>query len=121
MITVLEAVIEVSIETVLTLAFIAIVLGVNRTLHSYIQVATAILVTKNIVSAISIPVIGWLAVTHDWLSYLLLTGLMAWDFALIAYIMKKVLLIDNFASLIVAFFYLIGTFGIAYSLTSLIV
>jgi hypothetical protein len=112
-----EAFTEVIADTALTLLFVAIILSLNHTLHNYIQVASAILVCENAVSILGVPVIVWLTVTHDWLSYTVLAILMIWDFSLITYIMKKVLAIDVFASVVVTFFYFITTYGAAYALT----
>jgi hypothetical protein len=53
----------------------------------------------------------------DWLSYTVLAVLLIWDYALITYIMRKVLAIDIVAGLIVAFLYFATTYGAAYSLT----
>lgn len=112
-----EAFSEVCTETLLTLFFVFVVLSLNRTLHNYIQVMTAILISENVVAIFGVPVIVWLTVTHHWLSYTLLFILIAWDFALVTYIMKKVLAIDWLASFIVSFFYFIATYGLAYVLT----
>lgn len=117
MIPVLEAFVEVFMNSGLTLLFVVIVLSLNRSMHNYIQVASAVLFCENIVSIFGVPVIAWLTVTHDWLSYTLLAGLFFWDYALITYIMKKALVIDIFASLVVTFLYFICTYGLAYSLT----
>lgn len=117
MIPVSEALVEVIADTAFTLLFVVIVLSLNRTIHNYIQVATAVLFCENIVAIFGVPVIAWLTVTHEWPSYVILIGLVAWDFALITFIMKKVLTIDIFASLVVAFLYFMLTYGAAYGLT----
>jgi hypothetical protein len=117
MIPVSEALVEVIADTAFTLLFVVIVLSLNQTMHNYIQAATAVLFCENIVSIFAVPVIAWLTVTHDWPSYVVLIGLVAWDFALITYIMKKVLAIDVLASVVVAFLYFMLTYGAAYGLT----
>jgi hypothetical protein len=120
MIPPIEAFFEVLAEIVLTLLFVAITLGLNRSLHCYFQVMSAILVSENIVAVLGIPVIVWLTVTHDWLSYTFLITLILWDFSIITYVMKRVLAVDTLASLIVAFFYFVTTYGLAYLLTLVI-
>lgn len=120
MIPPIEAFFEVTMETLLTLLFVAVVLGLNRTIHCYIQVMTAILLTENIVAIFGVPVIVWLTATHDWLSYASLVSIIIWDFSIVAYVMKKVLAIDTLASAIVSFFYFATTYGLAYLLTLLI-
>lgn len=120
MIPVLEAFFEVTIETVLTVLFIVAILALNRTMHNFMQVATAVLVCENAVAIFTVPVAVWLTVTHDWLSYVALTALILWDFSLITYIMKKVLAIDIWASIVVTVFYFGLTYALAYGLTLLI-
>jgi hypothetical protein len=117
MIPPLEAFFEVTAEVLLTLLFLFIVLSLNRTMHNYTQVASAILVSENVVAIFGVPVIVWLTVTDHWLSWTLLVGLIIWDFSLVTYIMKKVLNIDLIAGLVVAFFYFATTYGAAYLLT----
>lgn len=117
MIPVSEALVEVIADTCFTLLFVALVLSLNRTMHNYIRVATAILACENVVAIFGVPIIAWLTVTHDWLSYVFLAALLIWDFSLITYIMKKVLAIDIWASIVVAFFYFMLTYGAAYALT----
>jgi len=119
MISPFEAFFEVTAETLFTLLFIFLVLTLNKTMHTYVQVASAVLVSENVVAIFGVPVIVWLTVTHDWLSYTVMALLIAWDFALITYIMKKVLAVDLLASLIVSFIYFIATYGAAYMLTIL--
>lgn len=121
MISTLEAFVEMTLETALTLLFVAVVLSLNRTLHNYIQVATAVLLCENMVAIVGVPIIVWLTVTNSWISYIFLAALIFWDFALITYIMKKVLAIDIWASLVVSFLYLLTTYGAAYGLTTLLI
>lgn len=119
MISPFEAFVEVTTETLLTLLFIFVVLTLNRTMHTYMQVASAILVSENVVAIFGVPVIFWLTVTDSWFSYAALALLVAWDFALITYIMRKVLAVDLLAGLIMSFVYFIATYGAAYMLTIL--
>ncbi|MEY4768161.1 MAG: hypothetical protein RL637_800 [Pseudomonadota bacterium] len=120
MIPPIEAFFEVLAENLLTLLFVLIILSLNRSLHCYLQVMSAILVSENIVAILGIPIIMWLTLTHSPLSYLSLIILISWDFSVITYIMKRVLVIDTTASLIVAFFYFLITYGLAYLLTLII-
>lgn len=112
-----EAFFEVIMDTSLTLLFIFAVLGLNRSTHNYMQVACAVLVCENVMSVFGVPVIVWLVFSHHWLAYTLLAALMIWDYALITYLMRKVLAVDMIAGVIVAFLYFATTYGIAYSLT----
>ena len=105
-----ESFTEVSIETLLTLLFIGFILYLNKTLYAYIQVTTAILVCANVVSLFVIPILIWLTVTEDLLSYYSLGLLFIWEFALIAYIFRKVMSINIAASLALSVFY----FTVAY-------
>lgn len=121
MISTLEAFVEMTLETILTVLFVAVILSLNRSMHNYIQVATAVLLCENVVAIFGVPIMVWLTVTNSWPSYVFMAILIAWDFALIAYIMKKVLAVDIWASLVVAVLYFVTTYGAAYSLTTLLV
>lgn len=117
MIPVMEAFVEVVMDTGLTLLFVAIVMNLNRAMHNYIQVISAVLFCENVVAIFGVPIIAWLVFSHSWLSYTLLAAVLIWNFALITYLMKKVLAIDVFASGVVAFLYFMCTYAAAYSFT----
>ena len=105
-----ESFTEVSIETLLTLLFIGFILYLNKTLSGFIQVTTAVLFCANVVSLFVIPVLIWLTVNEYLLSYYSLGLLFVWEFALLAYIFRKILAINLAASLALAALY----FTIAY-------
>ena len=112
-----EALLEVTIETSLTLLFVAIVLLLNKSFHAYIPIATAVLFTENIVAVFGLPTMIWLAMTEHELSYLTMFLLVVWDFALMAYIFQKCLGINLLAGWIVSIIYFFSTYGAAYSIT----
>lgn len=111
-----EAFVEVTLETVLTLGFIALMMILNRNFHCYLQVATAVLVCENLIAVFAVPTMVWLTVTDDLLSYITFGCLVFWDITLVTYIIKKVLKINVLASLAVACIYFICTYGAAYGL-----
>ncbi len=111
-----EAFVEVSMAALLTLLFIGITLFFNRTLYAYIQVSTAVVFCTNIVALFVIPILVWLTVSEDALSYYILSLLLLWIYILIARIFKKVLSVNIFASLIVSLFYFITTYLGAFAL-----
>lgn len=115
-----ESFIEVGMETMLTLLFIGLVLVLNKTLNVYIQVATAIIFCANIVSLFIFPVLVWLTISEDILSYYLLGLLFFWDFMIVACILKKVLSINLPASMALAVFYFIATYMAAFALGQLL-
>ncbi len=115
-----EAFWEVGIETLLTLAFVALIMMINRNYHCYLQVITAFLVCENIISIFAVPVLIWLTVTDDFFSYILFGFLIFWDFCLVTYILKNVLDVNVPASLAVSCIYFISTYGAAYSIMFLI-
>lgn len=117
MIPVIEAFVEVFMDTTLTLLFVFIVLSLNRSMHNYIQVISAVLFCENVVAIFGVPIIAWLVLTHSWFSYTVLAVLLIWDFSVITYLMKKVLSVDIFASCIVALLYFVCTYAAAYSFT----
>jgi hypothetical protein len=116
----IESFYEVTIETLLTLLFIGIMLFFNKTLYAYIQVSTAILICANVVSLFIVPVAVWLTVTEDALSYYILSLLLLWDFALVAYIIRQTLSINLSASIAIAFLYFTITYFGAFALGQMI-
>lgn len=105
-----ESFTEVSIETLLTLMFIGFILYLNKTLYAFIQVTTAILVCANVVSLFVIPVLIWLTVSEDLLSYYSLGLLFMWEFTMIAYIFRKIMSINIAASLVLSVLYFTVTY-----------
>ncbi|NOU23140.1 MAG: hypothetical protein HOO93_15410 [Methyloglobulus sp.] len=111
-----ESLYEISLQTVLMLAFIGIMLALNKTLYAYIQITTAFMLSANLISAFVIPVMVWLTVSEDIYSYYLFFLLLAWYYAIVSYIIKCTLLINVPASMVLALFYFIATFLSAFAL-----
>jgi hypothetical protein len=116
----IESFTEVGIATLLTLLFISVILFFNRTLYAYIQVTTAIIFCANIVALFLVPVLIWLTVSEDALSYYFFALLLFWDYALVTYIIRQVLSINLLASLVLALFYFIVTYFSAFALGQLL-
>jgi hypothetical protein len=116
-----ESFTEVTIQTLLTLIFIAFILRLNKSLYAYIQVTTAILVCANIISLFVVPVLIWLTVNEDILSYYCLTLLFVWEFTVISYIFRKTLAINSSASLALSVFYFTATYLGAFALGQLLI
>lgn len=116
-----EAIFEVILETGLTLAFVAIILCLNKTFHSFIPITSAILFCENVVAVVVVPVMVWLTITEDELSYLAMILLVIWDFSLVAYVCRKALGINKAAGLVVSLFYFACTYGLAYGITTLLI
>jgi hypothetical protein len=115
-----EAFTEVSMALLLSLIFIGVMLFLNRTLYAYIQVTTAIIFCANIVAVFVVPVMIWLTVSEDALSYYLLSLLLLWDYALVTHIIRQVLSINIFASLVLSLFYFVATYLGAFALGQLL-
>jgi hypothetical protein len=116
-----ESFTEVTIQTLLTLLFIGFILRLNKTLYAYIQVTTSILVCANIISILVIPVLIWLTVTEDILSYYCLALLFIWEFTVISYIFRKSLAINTAASLALSVFYFTATYLGAFALGQILI
>jgi hypothetical protein len=116
-----ESFTEVSIETLLTLLFIGFILRLNKTLYAYIQVTTAILFCANVVSLFVVPVLIWLTVSEDLLSYYSFGLLFLWEFTLIAYIFRKTLAINIAASFALSVFYFTVAYLGAFAIGQLLV
>jgi hypothetical protein len=115
-----EAFFEVVIETLLTFSFVGLLLFLNKTTHLYVQIITAVLFCENIVAFFGVPIVIWLTVGENIISYYLMGVLILWDYILITFIIKKVIAINLAASLTISFFYFMMTYAGAYSLTLLL-
>ena len=116
-----ESFVEVTIQTLLTLIFIGVILRLNKTLYAYIQVTTAFLVCANIVAIFVIPVLIWLTVREDLLSYYSLGVLFIWEFTVMAYIFKKILSISPAASLVLSLLYFTVTYFGAFAIGQVLI
>lgn len=116
----IESFTEVSIQTLLTLVFMSIMLFFNRTLYAYVQVTSAIIFCSNIVALFVIPILIWLTVTEDALSYYFLSLLLFWEYVLVSYIIKQVLSVNLFACSVLSLFYFIATYFGAFALGQLV-
>lgn len=103
----LESFAEVIVEFVLTLSFIGVLLFVDKKRKAFIQVSTAVFFCTNVLSIFFIPVIVWLTVTDDPLSYYVMVVLFLWLYSLVTHIFKSVLVVDWLASLALSLFYFI--------------
>lgn len=115
-----ESFIEVSLQTALTLVFIGFALFFNKTLYAYVQVSTAIIFCANLIGLFVVPVMIWLTVSDEPLSYYSFSLLLFWDYAVVTQIFKQVLSINLFASLILTLSYFIATYLGAFALGQLL-
>jgi len=114
----IESISEVILETLLNLGFIALALWLNKNMHAYIQVGSAIMFCENVMAGLLIPVMFWVTVAEDWLSYgVLLTG-MFWNWLMVGVIFKHALNITLLAGLVMSLFYIIFSFGGGFALNS---
>jgi hypothetical protein len=112
----IESFYEIVIQTLSMLAFIGILLYLNKTLYAYIQITTAFMFSANIISVFVVPVMVWLTVSEEMYSYYLLFVLLAWYYTIVTYILKYTLVINVPASMVIALFYFIATFLGAFAL-----
>ncbi len=116
----IESFYEIAIQMVAMLAFIGAMLSLNKTLYLYIQITTAFMFSANVISVFVVPVMVWLTVSEDIVSYYLFFLLIAWYYSIIAYIIKQTLVINVPASMVVALFYFIATFLLAFAIGQII-
>lgn len=114
----IESISEVILETLLNLGFIALALWLNQNIHAYIQVSTAILFCENVVAALLIPVMFWVTVAEDSLSYSVLLSGILWNWVMLGVIFKHALNITLTAGLVMSLFYLLFSFGGGFALNS---
>ena len=92
-----------------------------KNLNTFIQVTSSILVCSNVIAVFVIPVLIWLTVNEDVLSYYCLTLLFIWEFTVIAYILRKALTVNSVASLALSLVYFIFTYLGAFALGQVLV
>lgn len=114
----IESISEVLIETLLNMGFIAFTLWLNGTMQTYVQVASAILFSENVVAIVIIPIIFWATATENWWGYGSLLIALAWNWAMVAQIYKKTLDINLLAGAVMALFYFIISFGGGFAINS---
>lgn len=115
-----ESFFEVCFELLFTFAFVGVMLFFDKMLYAYVQVTTAILFCTNILSVCLLPVLIWLTVSDEPLSYYMMCVLSLWFYALITYIIKVTLTIDIIASLALSLLYFIVVYLGAVGLGQLI-
>lgn len=116
----IEAIFEVILETLLSLGFVATVLLLNQSFHSFAQVNASIFFCQNLIALPAIPVMFWMTVAENTASYLALGLIIFWASLINAHIFKYALQINRPASLVVSLFYFITTYGGAYGIDSLL-
>lgn len=115
-----ESLYEVSFQVMLSFAFVALALSLNKTLYVYVQVMTILLFSANFISIFLIPVMVWLTVSEEPLSYYFFGLLVLWYFTIVTYIFKYALILNVPASLVLALFYFIATYLGAFALGQMI-
>lgn len=115
-----ESFVEVILELLLILIFLAIILFFDKMIKVYIKFTTAILFCTNALSLLFIPIIVWLTVNNDPLSYYTMVLLFLWLYSLITYIIKTTLNINYFASIALSLLYFIIVYGGAIAIGQLI-
>ncbi len=115
-----EAFSEVSMATLLVLLFVGVMLFINRTLYAYVQVTTAIMFCANIVALFVVPVLIWLTVSEDLLSYYVLSVLLLWNYLQVTHIIRRVVSINLFASLVLSMCFFVATYLGAFALGQLL-
>lgn len=116
----IEAIFEVMLETVFTLAFVGLVLMLNQSLDNFPVVCTSLLFVQNFISILMVPVVFWLTTTESLPSYATLGVLLIWLVLLIARIFKQILFINNSAAFVVSLAYFTVAYAGAYALYSLV-
>lgn len=107
----LESLFEVTLEILLTFGFVAIMLYLNKAMYALIQVATAFFFIANAISLLVVPVLVWLTVSEQLLSYYALVLLALWYYALVTFLVKAMLTLNTAASIVMSFAY----FAFAYA------
>lgn len=115
----LEAIIDVTSETLLTLLFVATTLFLNRSLDKFVQVTCALLVSDNVLACLALPMVAWLTITESLMSYLILGLLFFWNLMIVSYIFNRALKINKIASFVMGILYFMTTYIGTFYLSSL--
>lgn len=117
-----DAIFDVTFETVLTMVFIATTLLLNRSFDKFVQVASGLLVCDNVLACLSLPLVAWITISESLFSYSILGLMFLWNMLIVSYIFNRVLKINTMASLVMGMLYFmvtyIGTFYLS-ALTNL--
>jgi hypothetical protein len=105
-----ESFTEVILESLFIFIFVAVMLFFDKRLNVYVQVTSSVLFCTNILSIFFIPIMVWLTVTEDPLSYYVMGILVLWFYALITYIIKTSLTINSIASIALSLLYFITVY-----------
>lgn len=116
----IESISEVFFETLLNLGFIYLTLCLNRSAHSFVQVASGIIFCENFIAITLIPIMFWATVAEDIWSYGALALALLWSWLMIGAIFKNTLTINKLAGLVMALFYLLFSFGGGFAINSLV-
>ena len=100
-----ESFFEVSYELVLLFVFMGVMLFFDKMLYAYVQLTSAVLFCTNVLSIFFIPVMVWLTVTEEPLSYYAMTIWALWFYSVIAVMFKTALAINTIASLALSLLY----------------
>jgi len=107
----IESFVEVTLEVLFTLLFMGLMLYLNKALYAFVQVVTAFLFCSNVVSIFVIPVLVWLTISENIVSYYFVALLLLWDFALATYLIKRVLMLNLPASIALSIVYMAITYA----------
>lgn len=116
----LDALVDVTEETLLTISFVLFTLALNKSLNKFVQVTSAVLVCKNVMACVALPVVALLTMTGSIFSYVLLALIVVWALYVISYIFRQVLNINHTASIVVGIIYFIVSYLGVYCLNLLI-
>lgn len=116
----IESISEVVFENSLSLGFIALTLYLNRSMHAFVQVGSAIFFCQNVMALFLVPVIFWVTVAEDWPSYSLLALILLWNWLATANIFRLALNINRLAGLVMGLFFLLAGFGGGFAINSLV-
>ena len=112
----IEAVLDVFLETILTLVFILTVLFFVKSINLFKIVTTAFLTCTNFIYVIGTPVMVWVTVSGDEYSFMILGLLVIWWLAIINYIIKNLMPFSWSASLLLTLGYVtlvyLGSFAL---------
>lgn len=87
-----QALLQIAVEIMITVGFVALMLGIARKTYRFVQTASSLLGTDALMSAFAMPIIGTLSVdSNNILAFFAILALMIWHWIINAHIIRHAL------------------------------
>ena len=115
----IDAIVEVLVEAVLTLVFMAGLLFLNHSYNRFMPLTTALLFCENIAGVVLVPILFWISLSGTAASFVGLSVFLLWFLVLLSYFFKAVVAVNSAAATLVALCFLGFAYGGSYAVFNL--